>query len=98
MDKVLLLMATYLLIKVKESNIKTIRAISFDHNQSQVFIETPYSNNKMLEDICNILQPNTEYVLLVILHYQQNILKQDSKRMETYKGRFTQTTSYLYYS
>jgi 16S rRNA (cytidine1402-2'-O)-methyltransferase len=43
----------------KKSALKNFEKLSFDKNQSQIFIETPYRNNKLLEDILQILQPNT---------------------------------------
>lgn len=43
----------------KKSAIKSFEKLSFDKNQSQIFIETPYRNNKFLEDLLQILQPNT---------------------------------------
>ncbi|MCL9807842.1 SAM-dependent methyltransferase [Flavobacterium luminosum] len=43
----------------KKSALKNFEKLSFDKNQSQLFIETPYRNNKLLEDLLNILQPNT---------------------------------------
>jgi 16S rRNA (cytidine1402-2'-O)-methyltransferase len=43
----------------KKQALKTLEKLSFDKNQSQLFIETPYRNNKILEDILQTLQPNT---------------------------------------
>lgn len=43
----------------KKSALKNLEKLSFDKNQSQLFIETPYRNNKFLEDLLQILQPNT---------------------------------------
>jgi len=43
----------------KKSALKSFEKLSQDKNQSQIFIETPYRNNKLLEDILQILQPNT---------------------------------------
>ncbi|GAA4238065.1 SAM-dependent methyltransferase [Postechiella marina] len=43
----------------RKAEIKRLERLSFDHNQSQIFIETPYRNNKMLEDLSNILGGNT---------------------------------------
>lgn len=43
----------------KKSALKNFEKISSDKNQSQIFIETPYRNNKLLEDILSALQPNT---------------------------------------
>ncbi|HLA56079.1 MAG TPA: SAM-dependent methyltransferase [Flavobacterium sp.] len=43
----------------KKTAIKNLEKLSHDKNQSQIFIETPYRNNKLLEDILQALQPNT---------------------------------------
>jgi 16S rRNA (cytidine1402-2'-O)-methyltransferase len=43
----------------KKVMLKNLEKLSADKNQSQLFIETPYRNNKMLEDILSILQPST---------------------------------------
>jgi len=43
----------------KKSVLKNFEKLSFDKNQSQIFIETPYRNNKLLEDFLQTLQPNT---------------------------------------
>lgn len=43
----------------KKQALKAFEKLSFDKKQSQLFIETPYRNNKLLEDLIQILQPNT---------------------------------------
>jgi 16S rRNA (cytidine1402-2'-O)-methyltransferase len=43
----------------KKLALKNFEKLSFDKNQSQLFIETPYRNNKLLEDVLQALQPNT---------------------------------------
>lgn len=43
----------------KKATLKSLEKLSVDKNQSQLFIETPYRNNKMLEDLLQILQPST---------------------------------------
>lgn len=43
----------------KRSALKHFEKLSADKNQSQLFIETPYRNNKLLEAILQVLQPNT---------------------------------------
>jgi 16S rRNA (cytidine1402-2'-O)-methyltransferase len=43
----------------KKVAIKNLEKLSQDKNQSQIFIETPFRNNKMLDDILQTLQPNT---------------------------------------
>ena len=44
----------------RRKEIKRLERLSFDNNQSQIFIETPYRNNKLLEDLCNTLSANTQ--------------------------------------
>ncbi len=43
----------------KKVAIKNYEKLSFDKNQTQIFIETPFRNNKFLEDLLNSLQLNT---------------------------------------
>jgi 16S rRNA (cytidine1402-2'-O)-methyltransferase len=43
----------------KKTALKNFEKLSFDKNQSQLFIETPYRNNKLFEDLLQTLQPNT---------------------------------------
>lgn len=44
----------------KGKELKRLERLSFEQNQSQLFIETPYRNNKMLEDLCKVLDKNTQ--------------------------------------
>ncbi len=43
----------------KKSALKNYEKLSQDKNQSQLFIETPYRNNKLMDDLLQTLQPNT---------------------------------------
>lgn len=43
----------------KKTALKNLERLSQDKNQSQIFIETPYRNNKMLEDILQVLNSST---------------------------------------
>ncbi|HEX9979795.1 MAG TPA: SAM-dependent methyltransferase [Flavobacterium sp.] len=43
----------------KKTALKNLEKLSHEKNQSQIFIETPYRNNKMVEDILQALQPGT---------------------------------------
>jgi len=43
----------------KRNALKALEKISQDKNQSQLFIETPFRNNKMLEDILQAINPAT---------------------------------------
>ena len=44
----------------RKSKLKSLERISSEQNQTQIFIETPYRNNKLLDDMIAILQPNTK--------------------------------------
>ena len=43
----------------KKAALKNFENLSNTKNQSQIFIETPYRNNKLLEDLLSTLQPST---------------------------------------
>jgi 16S rRNA (cytidine1402-2'-O)-methyltransferase len=43
----------------KKAALKNLEKLSADRDQAQIFIETPYRNNKMLEDLVQTLQPST---------------------------------------
>ena len=43
----------------KKNAIKNFERLSFEKNQSQLFIETPYRNNKLLEDLLQNLHSST---------------------------------------
>ena len=44
----------------RQKEIKKLEKKSYDYNQSQLFIETPYRNNQLLQDLLKILDRNTE--------------------------------------
>ncbi|MGF1556468.1 SAM-dependent methyltransferase [Paucihalobacter sp.] len=43
----------------RKTKIKLLERISFEQHLSQSFIETPYRNNQLLEELIKTLQPNT---------------------------------------
>ncbi len=43
----------------KRNTLKQLERLSNEKNQSQLFIETPYRNNKLLESLIQILNPDT---------------------------------------
>ena len=43
----------------RKKTLKQLERLSFEKSQTQLFIETPYRNNKMLEDICASLNDHT---------------------------------------
>ncbi|NRD21130.1 SAM-dependent methyltransferase [Winogradskyella eckloniae] len=44
----------------RKTKLKTLERLSSEHNQAQIFIETPYRNMKMLDDLANTLHPSTK--------------------------------------
>lgn len=44
----------------KKNAIRQFEKLSQEKNQSQLFIETPYRNNKLVDDLIQILHPNTQ--------------------------------------
>jgi 16S rRNA (cytidine1402-2'-O)-methyltransferase len=45
--------------KERKNTLKFLERLSKEKGQSQIFIETPYRNDKMLVDLLQVLQPNT---------------------------------------
>ena len=43
----------------RKASLKQMERLSFEQNQTQIFIETPYRNDKILEDICRSLHDFT---------------------------------------
>ncbi len=43
----------------RKATLKKMERLSFEKNQTQLFIETPYRNNKIIEDFCSALHPET---------------------------------------
>lgn len=43
----------------RKSSLKKMERLSFEHNQTQIFIETPYRNNSILEEMIQTLHPQT---------------------------------------
>lgn len=44
----------------RKTEIKHSEKLSFDHNQAQIFIETPYRNMQLLKDLLHHLHPETK--------------------------------------
>ena len=44
----------------RKLKLKKLEKRSYVDRQAQIFIETPYRNNSILKELCNILNPNTE--------------------------------------
>lgn len=64
----------------RKVSLKRLERLSFEHNQSQIFIETPYRNNKVLEDICSYLHPNTQVCVACDLTLPTEFIKTQTVR------------------
>lgn len=59
----------------KKSALKNFEKLSQDKKQSQLFIETPYRNNKLLEDILGALQPSTHLCIAADITLSTEFIK-----------------------
>lgn len=59
----------------RKSELKRLEKLSFDQDQSQLFIETPYRNNKMLEDLCHIMHSQTRVCIACDLTLPSEFIK-----------------------
>ena len=59
----------------RKTKLKQLEKRSFEEQQAQLFIETPYRNQKLLEDMCRILHPNTRICLACDLTLQSEYIK-----------------------
>lgn len=62
----------------RKQEIKRLERLSFEQNQSQIFIETPYRNNKMIEDLSNILENNTDVCVACDITLDTEFIKTQS--------------------
>jgi 16S rRNA (cytidine1402-2'-O)-methyltransferase len=67
----------------KKAALKALEKLSLDKNQSQLFIETPYRNNKMLEDILQALHPETHLCIAADITLPTEFIK--TKRAVVWK-------------
>ncbi|MDP5082218.1 MAG: SAM-dependent methyltransferase, partial [Winogradskyella sp.] len=59
----------------RKSKLKTLERLSSEHNQAQIFIETPYRNMKMIDDLVTILHPNTNICIACDLTLPTEFIK-----------------------
>jgi 16S rRNA (cytidine1402-2'-O)-methyltransferase len=59
----------------RQKEIKKLEKKSFDFNQSQLFIETPYRNDQMLQDLLKSLDRNTEVCIACDLTLPTQFIK-----------------------
>lgn len=62
----------------RKAEIKRLERLSFEVNQSQIFIETPYRNNKMIENLSNILENNTDVCVACDITLSTEFIKTQS--------------------
>ena len=61
--------------KERKNELKNLERISADKNQAQIFIETPYRNNKFLEDLVQTLHPATRICVACDLTLSTEFIK-----------------------
>lgn len=59
----------------RKSKVKQLEKWSKDHQQSQIFIETPFRNNKLLEDLIQNLAPLTKLCIATDLTLSTEFIK-----------------------
>jgi len=59
----------------RKSTIKSLEKLSKDKNQSQIFIETPFRNEKMLTELKNTLTPGTKLCIACDITLQTEYIK-----------------------
>ncbi len=67
----------------KKAALKNLEKRSADKNQTQIFIETPYRNNKLLEDMLQVLQPNTHLCIATDITLETEYIK--TMRVQNWK-------------
>lgn len=64
----------------KKSKIRFLEKQSKENNQAQIFIETPYRNNKLLDDLINTLNPTTKLCIAADLTLSSEFIQTQSIR------------------
>ena len=59
----------------RKQRIRQLERISFEQNQSQIFIETPYRNDKLLKDLTETLHPSTMICVAVDITLTTEMIK-----------------------
>ena len=59
----------------RKREIKALERISKERNQSQIFIETPYRNGKMLDDLKSALSPSTRLCIAADISLSTEYIK-----------------------
>ena len=77
----------YLPIDLNErvSKLKQLEARSYKENQTQLFIETPYRNQKLAEDILQHCRPQTQLCIATNISCEDEQIT--TKSIKTWKGK-----------
>ncbi len=67
----------------KKAALKFYERLSAEKNQSQIFIETPYRNHKLLDDLTQTLQPNTLLCIAADITLETELIK--TQRVQDWK-------------
>ncbi len=59
----------------RKKSLRNLEKISFQYNQSQIFIETPYRNEKFLEDIIKNLSPTTRLCIATDISLKNEFIR-----------------------
>lgn len=75
--------------KERRKAIQTIEHISFKNQQTQIFIETPFRNNQMLEDLSQVCSSETDIVIATNLTMDsESIIRKKAKDWKNNKIDF----------
>jgi len=69
----------------RSKSLKKLESRVYSESQSQIFIETPYRNMKMVEDILQNCQPNTKLCIAVDITLETEYIK--TKSIKDWKGK-----------
>lgn len=72
--------------KERRNEIKRLERLSADQGQSQIFIETPYRNNKMLEELCSTLMGDTRLCVACDITLPSELIL--TKTVSSWKNKF----------
>ena len=67
----------------RKASLKKLERQSLEYHQAQIFIETPYRNNKMIEDLTATLHPQTRLCIACDITLTTEYIK--TKRIEQWK-------------
>jgi 16S rRNA (cytidine1402-2'-O)-methyltransferase len=70
-------------VKQRQQRIKELERTATKTGQTQIFIETPYRNMQLLEDLLNIMEPDSKLCIACELTGQNEIVR--TKQIKNWK-------------